>query len=167
MRIRQIKPQFWTDAKLIKIPLDVRLFYVGLWCVADDAGWFEWDPAQISVDLQLKESLVRKGMDALIAADRVIVHECGHGEVPHLVEHQRLASPERRVVSTYKQHLSNCFQASPPLSTQPRDLPEGTVRNGKVRNGKEQETAGASLVDILKVDPETGTYIYVAPETKV
>lgn len=166
LRIRQVKPAFWSDAKLIRIPLDVRLFYVGLWQVADDAGWFEWEPEQVAVDLHLRETFVRRAMDALVGSGRVVLHDCGHGEVPHLVEHQRLSAPDRRVVTTYRKHLSDCPRDIPHGPASSRDIPEGTERKG---NGTEREGEPASragLHDLVKVDPETGGYVYVAPEAK-
>ena len=47
MRIRQVRQEFWTDEKLAALPDAVRLFYIGLWCIADDTGWFRSDIARI------------------------------------------------------------------------------------------------------------------------
>ena len=43
-RIRTIKPQFWDDAKIGRIPRDARLLYIGLWTFADDLGVVIADP---------------------------------------------------------------------------------------------------------------------------
>jgi hypothetical protein len=43
-RIRTIKPQFWDDAKIGRIPRDARLLYIGLWTFADDLGVVVADP---------------------------------------------------------------------------------------------------------------------------
>lgn len=43
-RIRTIKPQFWDDAKIGRIPRDARLLYIGLWTFADDLGVVTADP---------------------------------------------------------------------------------------------------------------------------
>jgi hypothetical protein len=165
LRIRQVKPSFWSDAKLIRIPLDVRCFYVGMWQASDDAGWFEWEPEQIAVDLHLREPFVRRAMAVLVSFDRVVLHDCGHGEIPHLVEHQRLSAPEKRVTTVYRKHLSDCPRTSPRLSTPPRDFPDGTERKGKGKGEGEPATV-AGLRELVKVDPETGGYVYVAPEAK-
>jgi hypothetical protein len=39
VRIRQVKPAFWADSRLAELPERTRLFYIGLWMIADDAGW--------------------------------------------------------------------------------------------------------------------------------
>ena len=43
-RIRTIKPQFWDDAKIGRIPRGARLLYIGLWTFADDLGVVIADP---------------------------------------------------------------------------------------------------------------------------
>ncbi len=43
-RIRTIKPQFWDDAKIGRIPRDARLLYIGLWTFSDDLGVVIADP---------------------------------------------------------------------------------------------------------------------------
>lgn len=37
-RIRSIKPDFWTDEKLVELSLEARLFFIGTWNFADDNG---------------------------------------------------------------------------------------------------------------------------------
>lgn len=37
-RIRTIKPDFWTDDKLVEVDFATRLFYIGTWNHADDNG---------------------------------------------------------------------------------------------------------------------------------
>ena len=37
-RIRTIKPEFWEDEKLTKLPLHARLLFIGTWNFADDNG---------------------------------------------------------------------------------------------------------------------------------
>ncbi len=125
LRIRQVKPAFWSDAKLIRLSPDVRLFYVGVWAISDDAGWFDWDPEQVAVDLHLRRAFVDRAMAALVKTGRVVLHDCGHGEVPHLVEHQRLAAETKRVMTVYRCHIDRCggVHTPPPLSTDPRDIP--------------------------------------------
>jgi hypothetical protein len=42
---RQIKGSFWTDTEMIRnFSLEERLFYIGLWQLADDSGCVENDP---------------------------------------------------------------------------------------------------------------------------
>lgn len=41
-KIRAIHPSFWNDTTLAECSPSARLFYIGLWNFADDAGVFEW-----------------------------------------------------------------------------------------------------------------------------
>ncbi len=141
MRIRQIKPGFWTDVRLAGLPPAVRLTYIGLWMIADDGGWFRCDVPQIANELygyeprRRREHAVAADVAALVATGRVVLYECGHGQVPHLIQHQRI-SGEKRVLTVEREH----FRESPHV---PADAPASpqipdTVRNGKVRKGKER-----------------------------
>lgn len=37
-RIRTIKPDFWTDEKIVELDMPARLFFIGCWNFADDNG---------------------------------------------------------------------------------------------------------------------------------
>lgn len=113
MRIRQVKPEFWSDAKMLPCPAWLRLFYIGLWMEADDAGWLRWDPEQIAMDilrdLSVTKAVARasEGGDKLVAMGRLRILPCGHAEVPKLADHQRLAGATRRVY-TYRDEHKRC-----------------------------------------------------------
>ncbi len=96
MRIRQVRPEFFSDPVIGSLSPDARLTYIGLWCIADDAGWLSWDIPHIAALLSPYESvLVRtrrmeKAAASLVAADRVEVHECGCAFIPRLADHQKI-----------------------------------------------------------------------------
>lgn len=72
-RIRTIKPEFWTDDKIISLPYSVRLFFIGLWNFSDDYGALQDKPDQLKLlILPSDESFdVYQMIDLLIAADLV------------------------------------------------------------------------------------------------
>jgi hypothetical protein len=96
MRIRQVRPEFFTDAVVSRLAPDVRLTYIGLWCVADDAGWLVWDVQQIGAQLSPYESVrarekrVARASVALADTGRLVFYECGCALIPKLEEHQRI-----------------------------------------------------------------------------
>lgn len=96
MRIRQVRPEFWTDPIVGRLPYPVRLFYIGLWNVADDAGWMAWRPAEIGALLYpyqtptARERALCAWADVLVKAGRLVIHECGCAQVPTLPRHQRI-----------------------------------------------------------------------------
>lgn len=50
-RARYIKPEFWSDEKIGRISREARLFFIGLWGLADKYGVVEYRPMQIKVKL--------------------------------------------------------------------------------------------------------------------
>jgi hypothetical protein len=165
MRIRQVKPAFWADAKVAALPAPARLFYVGLWMIADDAGWLRWDAPQIANELYGYESRHKREKDVetylalLVAAKRVVVHPCGHAEVPHLVTHQHLSVTSKQVRTIWREH-SECIQTpaetcgDPPKPAETRESP-AVKGNGKVKvNGGERERKGEGNGNARPLAPE-------------
>ncbi len=94
MRIRSVKPDFWRDRLMADLPAEVRMFYIGLWMEADDAGWLRWNLDEIAADLYpyrrvlARERSVNEWAGRLVAIGRVQVHPCGHAFIPKLTSHQ-------------------------------------------------------------------------------
>jgi hypothetical protein len=115
MRIRSIKPEFWRDRALASLAADVRLFYIGLWQEADDAGWLRWDLAEIGADLypyrpaHSRERQLVNYSDALVAlpgAPRLVIHACGHAQITRLTGHQRQSG--KPVTTIHREHANQC-----------------------------------------------------------
>ena len=156
MRIRQVKPSFFKDPLMAELSPAVRLFYVGLWMLADDAGWFRWDAAEVGNELYgyeprgRRERNVATYLDAIVTAGRVTRFDCGHIFIPTLTDHQRLAGLTKQVRTAVREHEKECIPQPP---ADPRDDPQSpdTVRNGigkgtgtvdgTVRNGSERLSA--------------------------
>jgi hypothetical protein len=165
MRIRQVKPAFWSDAKVAELSERTRLFYIGLWMIADDAGWLRWDASEVARDLYGYESRPRRErratamFDELVAAERVVVHPCGHAVVPTMPGHQRLAGSTKQVTSVLNEHLREVSRGSPQVPAGSRLARAGgqersgtdVVRNGQERSG--QSTAHAQ--DGARLDEPT------------
>lgn len=76
-RIRTIKPSFWEDEKIAKLPMPCRLFYIGTWNLADDSGVIRGNPALLKsaifpYDDNLRVSEVQRWIDALVNARMLI-----------------------------------------------------------------------------------------------
>lgn len=167
MRIRQVKPAFWTDSRVAALPAPARLFYIGLWMLADDAGWLRWDASQVANELYGYESRKRRERDVetfltlLVKAERVIVYPCGHVEVPTLVVHQHLAQIAKQVKTVQREH-AGCLHSpaetrgDPPTPVETRGSPAGNIYgdgdvngggNGTVGKGKGKGSAPANAPD--------------------
>jgi hypothetical protein len=132
MRIRQIKPAFWTDKVMAGLPFRTRLVYVGLWQLADDAGWLLWDVSQAGAELlpfesaRARERWLSQDMDRLVTSGRLVSYSCGHVAIPTLSEHQRFGG--RPVFTIRDAHARGCARVS-------ADAHNGRERNVKVGNG--------------------------------
>lgn len=149
MRIRQIKPEFWSDpvtSELIDLQ-DTALFYIGLWMDADDAGWLRWEPRRIAAALypyrsaEEREAAVLMHKVALEAGKRLRVLKCGHANIPSLPDHQRI-SESKLVTTILREHQQNCSRESPRGNRRSRGAPRvpaiprvGRVGYGRVGNG--------------------------------
>lgn len=50
-RIRSIKPEFWTDEKVVALSPLARLLFVGLWNFVDDEGRGEFSPTRLKMQI--------------------------------------------------------------------------------------------------------------------
>jgi hypothetical protein len=157
MRIRQVKPSFFKDARIAALTPSVRLTYIGLWMLADDAGYYRWDVAEAGLELYGYESRGKRERDvtrhlaALVVAGRVDDLGCGHVLIPTLTDHQRFGGPTKRV-TTYQREHADC----PRIPANPRGSPliPGTVRNGTERKAV-GERNGDGTSDARRRDDET------------
>lgn len=165
MRIRQVKPSFWTDARLAELPEGTRLFYIGLWMTADDAGWLAWDTAEIGRDLYgyedraVRERRLEAMRDELVAIGRLVVHPCGHVEIPTLAEHQRFAGTTRQVRTAFSEHQKRCNTTYPVLPAETRGDPRGSA-------GDAGEDAAPRVSPRSPADPRPGIGIGIGIGTE-
>lgn len=76
-RIRTIKPDFWEDEKIGKLPIPCRLFFIGCWNFADDFGVIKGSAVLLKsqifpYDENLRASEIKKWIDALVDARMLI-----------------------------------------------------------------------------------------------
>lgn len=56
-RIRSIKPEFWTDEKVVELSAFARLLFIGLWNFADDEGRMVCSPKRIKMQIFPSDSV--------------------------------------------------------------------------------------------------------------
>lgn len=106
MRIRTIKPEFFTHDRLFdaeretKLPL--RLAYIGLWCVADREGRFRWEPRRIGAQIFPYDGIdFSRVLDALMTRGFIVkyckagVDNVWYGAIPSWRRHQVINNRER------------------------------------------------------------------------
>lgn len=50
-RIRSIKPEFWTDEKVVELSAFARLLFIGMWNFADDQGRLVYSPKRLKMQV--------------------------------------------------------------------------------------------------------------------
>lgn len=76
-RIRTIKPDYWEDEKVGKLPIPCRLLFIGCWNFADDFGIIKGSPTLLKsqifpYDENLRVSEIKKWIDALVDARMLV-----------------------------------------------------------------------------------------------
>ena len=76
-RIRTVKPEFWEDEKIGKLPIPCRLFFIGCWNFADDFGVIKGNAALLKsqifpYDENLRVSEIKKWIDSLVDARMLV-----------------------------------------------------------------------------------------------
>ena len=99
-RSRNIKPGFFVNEDLVELPYEVRLLFIGLWCLADREGRLENRPKKIKMalfpadDIDMHGALLGLAQCKLItmysvdSIDYIHVTEFNTHQNPHLKEKQ-------------------------------------------------------------------------------
>jgi hypothetical protein len=103
MRIRTIKPEFYTHEMLFEAEreytLPLRLAYTGLWCAADREGRFKWEPRRLGVQILPYDGIdFSRVLDALHTRGFIGKYECEgsfFGFIPSFERHQVINNRER------------------------------------------------------------------------
>lgn len=113
-RTRLIRPEFFSDETLASASDATRLFYIGLWTLCDDAGYFESKPRQIAAALYpyrgqaARQRTTDRALADLVALGRVKQLDCGiHGWVPTLPKHG--AKGGNKAETYLQRHRSTCL----------------------------------------------------------
>lgn len=100
LRNRMVKAEFWTDPELLRWPLPKRVFYQGLWALAEDSGCLEDDafgwklqlfPSPADSDITLEALTAWR--DELVDAGKVVPYEVGGKRCLYLRTFHRHESP--------------------------------------------------------------------------
>lgn len=118
-KIRGIKPEFWTDEKVVEVSPIARLLFIGLWTYACDNGHIEDRPRQIKLRVLPADG---EDVDALLAelhAVGLIERALGWITIPTLTEHQK---PDKRYFVTCE--FPGCKDAKPAVRTRQAPPPD-------------------------------------------
>jgi hypothetical protein len=177
-RIRSIKPEFWQDSRMANQPALVRLVFVCLWSMADDAGRMEGDALAVWRFGSFREDSreVASALDTLRGLSRVLLYEVGGNPYIQIVnfnKHQRI---DHASDSKYPEYTNGCdlLQDNSRSFCEPSrilapDLEQGAGSREQGAGIKEQGTGnreprGTRLPDGLKILVDLGVDEQIAKD---
>jgi hypothetical protein len=105
-RIRTIKPEFWTDSLMVRLPPLVRLIFLGLVSNADDHGCLPDEPERLAMEIMPREDplAVDEAIQVLIATQRIewlVSEDDGYSyfRIAKWAEHQKVDHPAKSRIS--------------------------------------------------------------------
>lgn len=135
-RIRSIKPDFWTDEKIVELPYEVRLFFIGSWNFADDSGNLQRSARKLKMQIFPADVIDCEPLiQSLIDAGLFIEYSVNGEEFIHIKgfkDHQVVNRPSKSSIPTPKE--------SDLLS----GLTEDSLTEGKGKEGKGEDMSGSS-----------------------
>lgn len=149
-RIRSIKPEFWQDQRLARMPALTRLVYMCLWSMADDEGRVEGDAETVWHFGFPRESVedITSALRTLVECSRVVLYRGENGLdyafLPTFTKHQRIdrPSPSKFPVPPILTPIRRTFDEP---STNAREGSDGIGEDRKGEEGSAPRLAVASL----------------------
>lgn len=94
-RIRSVKPEFWQDSRMSRLPALERLVFLCTWSMADDEGRIEGDALAVWRFGSFREDSreVARALEALRGLGRLVLYEVEGNpyiQVTHFSKHQRI-----------------------------------------------------------------------------
>ncbi|MPZ14312.1 MAG: hypothetical protein GEU73_07785 [Chloroflexi bacterium] len=97
MKIRSVRPEFFSDPRLVNITPRGRLLYIGLWCYVDDEGRGEWLPKLIEGSVfPLEQVDINTLLGELVDAARIVPYEVDDRMYFWLPSFERHQKPQRK-----------------------------------------------------------------------
>lgn len=93
-RIRSIKPEFWTDEKVVELSAFARLLFIGIWNFCDDEGRLAYSPKRMKMQIfpaddvdcaVLLDELARQGLVSIYT-----INGAEYLQVAGFAKHQKI-----------------------------------------------------------------------------
>lgn len=144
-RIRTIKPEFWTDEKIVELDPWDRLLFIGLWNFCDDEGYFMCQPKKIKMQVFPGDSTeVSRGLWNLLEAYRLTLYDSAEGVVGHVNNwnrHQKVSNPAKSRLQSLDLRKLTQVEARDALGITDIQSPlEDSVRKGREGKGSKATT---------------------------
>ncbi len=137
-RIRTIKPEFWTDEKVVELSFPARLLFIGLWNFADDAGRLVHSPKRMKMQIFPSDSVeIEKLVQELVDQELVEIYTVGKDSIlwiPTFLEHQKIDRPTPSKLPASPRENSSSAGARVQVKTEnpPREVEDFSSTSSRV-----------------------------------
>lgn len=152
-RIRTIKPEFWSDGKIIECSTNARLLFIGTWNFADDFGNLDRSSKQIKAQVFPADSFDCEPLVLELITRELLVEYSTEGKhylhIQSFAKHQKVDRPGAPRCPPFDTSsiIHRTFDES---STSIRDGREGKGREKEGKGGKPSPATGAKPPDPVK-----------------
>lgn len=145
-RIRTIKPEFWTDEKVVELSPLARLLFIGLWNFADDEGRMTFSATRIKLQILPADSAdISELLGEIRGKSLIHIYTVDNVEYLQVVGFEKHQKVDKRSPSRLPAE-----QIVPPNSA------ELSRRKGREGKGKETYTRESRFDDFWSVYPKKG-----------
>ena len=163
MRIRSIKPEFWTSDDIADLAIEDRLLFIGLWSYVDDNG-VGIDKEHLVVSELFPRDLYNNPRDTIARVSRGLQHLCDKGLIARYItrgkpflevltweKHQRIDRPNK---ARYPRYDADRDTLATPSRVSRETLATGTGEQGNRGTG-EQRNRGTDVMRIADAKRDT------------
>ena len=150
-RIRSVKPEYWTDSKIVQLSPFARLLFIGMWNFADDCGHVEAEPLRLKLQILPNDDVDGPGLLSELEGRGLIRRLTGCYEIPNFERHQKI---DKRAACRFSDNATTPADnpQSPPESLRVPTIP-GPGREGSGLEGKGIKTPSSPAP---QDDPDEG-----------
>jgi len=173
-RIRTIKPDFWTDEKIVELSAFARLLFIGLWNFADDEGRMVCSPKRIKMQiLPADPADSPRLLDELSGAkliERYVVDGIEYLEINNFARHQKIDKrfpsklpkkpkfPPTSAETSRRNGMEwNGMEETTPATSREKQADSGQPAAGAVPSEREPDPELKATVDAMRVTAGVGT----------
>jgi hypothetical protein len=155
-RIRTIKPDFWTNEKVLSIKPLTRLLFIGMWNFADDYGRMDFSPLSIRSKVFPNDPITpadtRDMLNELCSADLIMIYSAKDKEYIEITgwDHQRIDKRQpSKIPAPFAEGsaIRGIPPTSPDHSPTPAPVMEGNGREGKVEDSEAKASGAEAPLD--------------------
>jgi hypothetical protein len=169
MRIRTIKPDFWTDEKIGELSFATRLFFIALWNIADDSGNFANKPKQLKIQCLPYDTVdiaeLLEELECMQLITKYSVNKLEYYHINNFLKHQKINRPSPPIHPLFSEHSVSTHE-----TLNDNSLGKEGSKEGKGKEGKGNNNNNLSFDDCIELflehglDKEQGKQFYNSME---